>query len=183
MRHSHVVYVLIRLSTVHGPSLLLRRHEKWGDWSLVGGHVEQWEMDDWGLAATREAAEELEPLVVGQDFLVTPIHADPFTWGPEPSRSAQGERTVYQIQYYTLTFLRDPLLLLARLPTSEFLLIPESELGSTSHALGKPVHRARRFLSGGLETVPRAWNAEVDLEALPSGMRCATLDPASKPMK
>jgi ADP-ribose pyrophosphatase YjhB (NUDIX family) len=175
MRHSHVVYVLIRLPTEGGSALLLRRHQKWGDWSLVGGHVEEWEMNDWRLAAAREADEELEPLATGQDFLITPIHAEPITWGPEPSRSAQGERTVYHIQYYALTFLRDPVSLLARLPATEFLLVSEHELDSTRHALGRPVHRAHRFLSGGLKTVPCAWNAKLDLQALPAGMRPVTL--------
>ena len=89
MRHSHVVYVLIRLPTLDGPVQLLRRHEKWGDWSLVGGHVEDDEMDDWAAAAVREAKEELEPLVPGEDFRVTPMHAEPFVWGPEASRSAR----------------------------------------------------------------------------------------------
>jgi ADP-ribose pyrophosphatase YjhB (NUDIX family) len=181
MRHSKVVYVLIRLSTADGPSLLLRRHEKWGDWSLVGGHVEDWELDDWGLAAAREASEELEPLVTGQDFVVTPIHPEPITWGPEASRSARGERTIYHIQYFTLAFLRDPVALLGRLPIAEFLLVPERELGSAGHALGSPVHRARRFLQGGLEAVPRSWAAELDPHALPAGLQPVT--PAPAPMK
>lgn len=149
MRHSHVVYTLIRLSTPAGPGLLLRRHEKWGDWSLVGGHVEDWEMDDWAVAAAREAAEEMEPLVTGEDFAVEPLHDEPITWGPEASRSARGERTIYHIRYYGLTFLRDPAELLGRLCASDFLLVDEGALGSTPHALGNPVHRARRYLQGG----------------------------------
>lgn len=172
MRHSNVVYVLILLPTVDGPSLLLRRHEKWGDWSLVGGHVEEWEMDDWGLAAAREATEELEPLVNGQDFVVASIHAEPITWGPEASRSAQGQRTIYRIRYYSLTFLRDPVALLGRLPATQFLLVPEREIGSTEHAVGRPVHRAHRFLHGDLGVVvPRAWDEELDLRALPPSMQ------------
>jgi hypothetical protein len=173
MRHSNVVYILIRLSVADGPSLLLRRHEKWGDWSLVGGHVEEWEMDDWGLAAAREASEELEPLVNGQDFVVAPIHPEPITWGPEPSRSAQGQRTIYRIQYYSLTFLRDPVVLLRRLPASEFLLVPERELGSTEHTFGRPVHRAYRFLQGD-RNVPRAWHEKLDLQALPPSMQLSS---------
>jgi 8-oxo-dGTP pyrophosphatase MutT (NUDIX family) len=171
MRHSYVVYVLIRLPLLEGPSLLLRRHEKWGDWSLVGGHVEESEMDDWGLAAAREATEELAPLVNGQDFVVAPIHDEPITWGPEPSRSAQGERTIYRIQYYTLTFLRDPVELLGRLPPTEFLVVPERELGSTEYAFGRPVRRAHRYLHGDIKVVPRAWNEELDRLALPPSMQ------------
>lgn len=170
MRTSNVVYVLIRLPTADGPALLLRRHEKWGDWSLVGGHVEENELDHWAGAAAREASEELEPLVRGQDFAVTPIHPEPITWGPEASRSAQGERTIYHIQYFTLEFLRDPVPLLRRLPPGEFLLVLEHQLGATGHALGSPVHRARRFIQGGLEAVPRAWSDELDLQALPQGL-------------
>jgi len=168
MRHSNIAYVLIRVPTHDGPALLLRRHEKWGDWSLVGGHVEDDELDDWALAAAREASEELEPLVAGEDFEVAPVHAEPITWGPEPSRSARGERTIYKIQYYALVFLRDPVALLGKLPPTEFLLVPEGELGRTTHALGSPVHRARQSFHGGLEGVPRAWSEDLDPHALAS---------------
>lgn len=176
MRTSNVVYVLIRLPTADGPALLLRRHEKWGDWSLVGGHVEEHELEDWSLAAEREATEELEPLITGRDFVVTPVTPVPITWGPEASRSAQGERTIYHIQYFTLEFLRDPAELLQRLPPQEFLLVLEHQLGATEHALGSPVHRARRFIEGGLEAVPRAWADVLDPRALPQGLR---LEPAT----
>lgn len=183
MRHSNVVYVLIRLPTVDGPSLLLRRHEKWGDWSLVGGHVEEWEMDDWGLAAAREATEELEPLVNGQDFVVKPITSEPITWGPEPSRSAKGQRTVYHIKYYTLTFLRDPVELLARLPATEFLLVPERALDSAGHTLGSPVHRARHCLDGGFEAAHRAWTGELDSRTFPAGLQPVMPAPGAAMMK
>jgi 8-oxo-dGTP pyrophosphatase MutT (NUDIX family) len=181
MRHSHVVYVLIRLPTCEGPALLLNLHEKWGDWSLVGGHVEDGERDDWAMAAAREASEELEPLAAGRDFSVAPIHAEPFTWGPEASRSARGERTVYHIQYYALTFLHDPAVLLERLPAGKFLLVPERELGSTKHALGSPVRRAHRYLQGGLEAVPPAWGEALDPEALPASLQPVTRDPGAEP--
>ena len=174
MRHSNVVYVIIRLPSADGPLLLLRRHEKWGDWSLVGGHVEEWEMDEWGLAAAREATEELDPLVNGQDFVVAPIHAKPIVWGPEASRSAQGQRTIYHIQYYVLTFLRDPVVLLSRLPATEFLLVLECEIGSAEQSFGRPVHRAYRFLQGDLDVVPRAWVEELDLQALPPSMHSSS---------
>jgi hypothetical protein len=183
MRHSHVVYILIRLFTVDGPALLLRRHEKWGDWSLVGGHVEASEMDNWELAAAREATEELDPLVNGRDFVVEPIHDEPIKWGPEPSRSKQGERTMYYIQYYTLSFLRDPIALLGRLPAAEFLLVPERELDSAGHTFGSPVHRARRFLRGGFEAAQRAWPGELDPRAFPPSLRPVIPDPGAATMK
>ena len=183
MRHSNVVYVLIRLPTVDGKSLLLRRHKKWGDWSLVGGHVEEEEMHDWALAAAREATEELEPLVSGQDFVVKPLHTEPITWGPEPSRSAQGQRTLYRIKYYTLTFLHDPVALLGQLPATEFLLVPEREIDAAAHTFGSPVHRARHCLEGGFEAAPRAWAGELDPRAFPAGLRPVRPDPGAATMK
>ncbi len=176
MRHSHVVYTLIRLPITTGPSLLLRRHEKWGDWSLVGGHVEEDEMDEWIKAARREATEEMEPLVDDRDFVIEPMHDEPITWGPEASRSAQGERTVYHIRYYSLRFLRDPAQLLPTLEPRDFLLLTEDELGSTTHALGNPVHRARRYLSGGFGSVPFAWAEPLDPASLPTELRHLTPD-------
>jgi 8-oxo-dGTP pyrophosphatase MutT (NUDIX family) len=177
MRHSHIVYVLIRVPTPAGARLLLHLHEKWGDWSLVGGHVEDDERDDWAEAARREAGEELEPLAPGQDFVVSPMHAEPFTWGPEASRSARGERTIYHIQYYALTFLRDPVALLGKLPPSKFLLVNERELDSTPHALGSPVRRANRYLEGGLEAVPPAWGEPIDEAALEALTRAPSAAP------
>lgn len=166
MRQSNVVYVLIRLPMRSGVALLLHLHEKWGDWSLVGGHVEDDERDDWAAAARREASEELEPLAAGRDFEVTPIHAEPFTWGPEASRSARGERTIYHIQYFALTFLRDPVALLEQLPAGKFMLVDERALEHHAPALGSPVRRAHRYLEGGLEAVPPAWSEPLDEGAL-----------------
>ncbi len=171
LRVSNVVYVLIGLPTADGPSLLLRRHEKWGDWSLVGGHVEESEMDDWLRAAEREATEELEPLVNGRDFVIRPIHNEPITWGPEPSRSAQERQTIYHIQYYTLTFRRDPAELLSRLPAGEFRLVSEHELASMGAVFGKPVHRAQEFLHGNFNAVPLAWDKALHPMDFPQSMQ------------
>ncbi|MCA9709338.1 MAG: NUDIX hydrolase [Myxococcales bacterium] len=178
MRHSNVVYTLIRLPIGGVTHLLLRRHAKWGDWSLVGGHVEEWELEDWRQAAAREATEELEPLVDEQDFTVAPLHDEPITWGPEASRSARGERTLYRIQYYRLVFVHDPVELLARLPQGEFLLVPEHALDSTEQPLGNPVHRARRYLREGLSSVPLSWGEDLDPRALPAGLRPVTVSAA-----
>ena len=60
-RHSDLALVLARVDVDGTPHWLLRRHAKWGDWSLIGGHVEPGEGDDWTLTAVREANEELEP--------------------------------------------------------------------------------------------------------------------------
>ena len=57
-RHSKIAYVAARLRLPDGEdALLLRAHEKWGDFSLLGGHVESDELDDWTVTARREAAE------------------------------------------------------------------------------------------------------------------------------
>ena len=170
MRHSHVVYVLIRLATTAGTWLLLRRHDKWGDWSLVGGHVENHEMHDWQLAAAREAEEELAPLKTDHDFKVRAIHPEPLVWGPEASRSAQGQRTMYHIQYYALEFMTDPLRNLRLLPASDFLLVDQQSIDTTRYSLGRPLHQARRYLQGGLESIPPVWGESIDFHALPTAL-------------
>lgn len=168
VRHSHVVYVLIRLPLSTGPTLLFRRHEKWGDWSLVGGHVEDEELDDWQASAARETMEELEPLEATRDFVVQPMHAEPLIWGPEASRSARGRPTIYHVRYFFLEFQRSPVELLNRLPASTVLCVPESELQSTPHALGNPVLRASHCIPGGMAAVPFAWSRSIDRRALPT---------------
>lgn len=170
MRRSYVVYILVRLASPEGGWLLLRRHEKWGDWSLVGGHVESWEMDDWSAAAAREAREELDPLREGKDFAIRPIQSSPISWGPEPSRSARGERTVYHVQYYTLAFLNEPIQLLSQLPSKDFLLIPENTIRSSPHALGRPVYMAHQIFANGLASAPLAWQEALNTKDLPAGL-------------
>ena len=87
-RHSDLALVLARVDVDGTPHWLLRRHAKWGDWSLIGGHVEPGEGDDWTLTAVREANEELEPLICGVDFVIEPLPLDVSSWGPVASRSA-----------------------------------------------------------------------------------------------
>lgn len=168
IRISNVVYVLVRVPTPKGSALLLRHHAKWGDWSLVGGHVEEDEMDDWHHAAAREATEELVPLVNEQHFIVEfeRVTNRRFKWGPKPSRSAQGKQTVYNIEYYVLKFLKDPAELLRLLPESEFRLIPERELESMADAYGPPVRLAQELLHDHPDAVPPSWDKVLDTSAL-----------------
>jgi len=168
IRVSNVVYVLVRVPTAQGPALLLRHHAKWGDWSLVGGHVEEDEMDDWHHAAAREATEELEPLVNERHFVVEigPVTNRRFRLGPKPSRSAQGKQTVYNIEYYILKFLKDPAELLRLLPQSEFRLIPEHKLESMADAYGPPVRVAQELLHDHPDAVPSSWDKVLDTSAL-----------------
>lgn len=107
MRKSTLALVLIRVDTDR-PKLLLMRHRKWNDWSLVGGHVEPEEKNDFAAAAARECNEELAPLKRGKDFVLLPLLLRPVQWGPVASKSAGGELTIYTAQFFELRFLCDP---------------------------------------------------------------------------
>jgi len=163
-RRSRLAYVVIRLAVGGRDCYLLRAHPKWGDWSLVGGHVEVDELSDWALAARREAEEELEPLRYGQDFKVVPIQNGPRQWGPVDSRSAGGASTVYEAEWFALVFLRDPEVCLARLPRDEFLLVDlELAVHPPFDAKVAPLlARLNQALPNGLASVPMAWTTSVD---------------------
>src|SRR5687768_8960509 len=107
-RRSNIVFVVARILVGDRDFFLLRSHPKWGGWSFVGWHVEDFEREDWSSAARREAQEEMVPLQVGVDVALEPLPHGPEQWGPEPSRSAGGIPTVYNAKWFTLRFLRDP---------------------------------------------------------------------------
>jgi 8-oxo-dGTP pyrophosphatase MutT (NUDIX family) len=127
-RHSDLALVLARVDVDGTPHWLLRRHAKWGDWSLIGGHVEPGEGEDWTLTAVREANEELEPLTCGVDFVIEPLPLDVSSWGPVASRSADGAPTRYRARWFLARFLRDAAECLRRLPLGEFALVPEADI-------------------------------------------------------
>jgi hypothetical protein len=127
-RHSDLALVLARVDIDGAPHWLLRRHEKWGDWSLIGGHVEPNETADWTLTANREANEELEPLECGIDFAIDPLPLATSSWGPVASRSAGGTPTLYRARWFLARFLRDPAECLRRLPPGDFALVSESDI-------------------------------------------------------
>lgn len=127
-RHSDLALVLAKLDVDGEVCLLLNRHKKWGDWSLVGGHVEPGEEQDWAITARREATEELAPLAPERDFLVATQAVAHHKWGPVPSRSAGHVPTTYEARYHCLKFLADPQSCLARLPAEDFVLVPLDEL-------------------------------------------------------
>jgi 8-oxo-dGTP pyrophosphatase MutT (NUDIX family) len=127
-RRSDLALVIARIAVDRDPHWLLRRHAKWGDWSLVGGHVEPDEHDDWLRTARREAEEELEPLRDGIDFTVAPMGTSATSWGPVASRSVAGRPTTYCVRWFVLSFLTDPADCLAKLSPDDFLLVPESKL-------------------------------------------------------
>lgn len=128
MRRSELALVIIRLNIGSTPHLVLTRHRKWGDWTLVGGHMEPEDRHNWARTAARECNEELAPLEHGRDFILLPLLDQPMRWGPIPSRSAGGEPTLYVAQVFTLRFLRSPSECLARLPAGEFKIVPEADV-------------------------------------------------------
>jgi 8-oxo-dGTP pyrophosphatase MutT (NUDIX family) len=154
-RHSDLAFVVARIAVDREPHWLLRRHAKWGDWSLVGGHVEPDEHDDWLCAARREAEEELEPLRHGIDFVVEPMGASTTSSGPVPSRSVAGRPTTYLVRWFVLSFLTDPADCLAQLSPDDFLLVPESKL-LLRHDVSDVTSRLIETLHGDPASIPLA---------------------------
>lgn len=167
MREIELANVVIKLRGSDARSYyLLHRHEKWGDWSLVGGHVEPGEEGLWASTAARETEEEMAPLRHGRDFLLVPILTWPVKWGPTPSRSAGGAPTIYRAQFFRLVFRNDPASLLAPLVGRGFLLVSEEQLSSDPN-VGALVRQLEQHLRGGLSGLPTAWPAPVDPALLP----------------
>lgn len=161
MRHSDIAYVLIRLQSEGQDFLLLHRHAKWGDWSLVGGHVEPGEEGDWLATATREAAEEMVPLKLREDFELEPLKIR-MEWGPHPSRSAFGAPTHYRAEYFVLRFLRAPIEVIRRLPQDEFRLVPVDGIRDDD-SVSLPVRKLLDHVGPEFDALPRSWEAEVEL--------------------
>jgi 8-oxo-dGTP pyrophosphatase MutT (NUDIX family) len=154
-RRSDIAYIVARFVLGTKRYLLLRKHPKWGDWSLVGGHVEPFEKRDWARAAVREAEEELEPLKFRRDFILLPLLQAPVTWGPVRSRSAGGALTEYTAQYFALRLTSDPREALARLPEQDFVLLDERELQDMDEE-NSVLRTLLANLDGGLDDVPLA---------------------------
>lgn len=151
---------------------MLRVHRKWGDWGLIGGHVEDEELNDWRCAAEREANEELEPLRVGVDFSLGSLEGAPESWGPVPSRSAGGLPTKYCAAWFTLEFLRDPVTCLAELRDEEFLLVErDAALMAAGGDVTALLARLDRELPEGLSSVPFAWPHPLAQDAVASKLR------------
>ncbi len=176
-RESSVALVIIRLRVGGEDFLLLREHEKWGDWSLVGGHVEPDELSDWYKAAAREADEELIPLSHERDFELIQLTEEPVCWGPIPSRSAAGQPTNYAVKYYALKLQVEPHEAMSRLPTGAFRLLPQAWLanGSGGSCVSETLWRARDAIEGGFDAIPLAWPTSLDSSEVP----ISALDPSS----
>ena len=159
-RHSNVAYVLAKLRLRGEDCLLLHAHPKWGDWSLVGGHVEPTDAT-WLAAAAREVEEEMAPLRYGDDVEVDPLDLPATQWGPIPSRSADLRPTSYRAEWYVLRFKTDPSELLAKLPSGEFCLVRVADLTHAAN-LSSVIHRAATVLPHGWDSLPLSWQANLD---------------------
>jgi 8-oxo-dGTP pyrophosphatase MutT (NUDIX family) len=160
VRHSRVAYVVAKLKVRGQEYVLLNAHRKWGDWSLPGGHVEPTDHDSWAAAA-RETSEELSPLRYGEDVEVKPDLLARSEWGPVPSSSASGARTIYQATFYVLEFKASPQACLARLPRDDFRLVRLSDLADSPN-ISKVVQHLPQLLPAGWSSLPLAWKDDLD---------------------
>jgi hypothetical protein len=168
MRHSDLALVLVKLKIKSEAYFVLARHEKWKDWSLIGGHLESDERNDWARAAMRECNEELFPLRFGEDFILLPLLDQPIRWGPTQSRSAGNEATIYTAQLFALRFLKEPTDCLARLSRDQFRVVPESEVIGTEAYKEGMLSVASKAL-GSLDRVSFAWDNPLASSPLKGG--------------
>lgn len=156
MRKVALAHVVIKFQVAGGSYYLLHRHRKWGDWSFVGGHVEPGEEGLWIRTAVRETEEELNPLHHRRDFILVPLLGKPLTWGPQRSRSAAGEMTLYTAQFFRMVFRRNPSQLLSSLPEHDIVFVRGEELAAHEQ-VSEMVHMLDKRLHGGLDAIPSAW--------------------------
>lgn len=168
MRHSDLALVLVKLKIKSEDHFVLARHEKWKDWSLIGGHVESDERNDWARAAVRECNEELFPLRFGKDFILLPLLDQPIRWGPTQSKSAGNEPTIYTAQLFSLRFLKEPADCLSLLSKDDFSVVPESEVVRADMHTEGMLSIASKAL-GSLERVSLAWDSALSSSPLKTG--------------
>jgi hypothetical protein len=168
-RLSRVAYVVVRLQLGDRDYFLLRAHPKWGDWSLVGGHVEEEDAADRAATARREAEEEMPPLVHGRDFVIEPLMREPMMFGPEESRSTGGS-TIYETAWFALRFLRDPITCLNKLARDEFVLCDRVRALSADPDVSSLLERLHRELPKGLDAVPLSWPSPIEADRIGIGV-------------
>lgn len=170
-RRSELALVLVCVNIDGVPHLLFHRHRKWGDWSLIGGHVEPGEEKDWLLTAIREADEELTPLRHNVDFVIEQFPSmNQVEWGPVPSRAKGNVPTIYAVRYYWLRFVAEPVASLARLNPRDFVLVRLSDLQTahTSITVSNTFERFAWALGPQLDVLPCAWPTSIHRDTLPS---------------
>lgn len=153
-RRSAISVILFCLRVAHEDVLVLLRHQKWGDWGLVGGHIEDGE--DPLTCAAREAEEELAPLRVDVDMALEALGRSPIEWGPVYSRSARSP-TVYQAWFYSGRFLADPRFSLRRVRDRSMGLVLVSRLNPTSWPEDITNVLARFWEQHGSSAMPLSW--------------------------
>jgi len=134
MRTSVAALALIRRAAPTGDEYLTQWNEKWGMYSLVGGHVEGEET--FRECCVREVAEELE-LALGVGFAVAerPMR-------PEVEYTAMSGglnvMTLYRVALFAVE-LRTPeaVAKVSAMPENRWLTLPEVSAGATTD--GKPV--------------------------------------------
>lgn len=159
MRNVALAHVVVKIEFADGCFYLLHKNKKWGDWSLVGGHVEPGEEGEWVRTAYRETEEEMPPLQHKKDFLLVPLLTEPITWGPRRSKSAGGQPTTYRANFFRLIFRRDPVEFLRRLG-DDFTLVAESEVEHRND-VGELVATLSSRLPHGIAAVPPAWRLPI----------------------
>ena len=171
VRTSQVAYIVVRLNVEGREYYLVNLHKKWGDWSLVGDHVEPDEAGDWFAAAKREPEEEPAPLRFGTDFILEPIPGGPSQWGPIAARPAGGAPTIHEAAWFSLRFLKNAAARLARLTPEAFCLVgKETALGNPgSLPVSSLLQRLQEALPDGLAAVPMAWSAPIPEGAIRFG--------------
>jgi 8-oxo-dGTP pyrophosphatase MutT (NUDIX family) len=170
LRHSRISVVLFLLDIDGKPHLLLLRHLRWGDWSLVGGHIEGSETPL--ETAVRETEEELAPLRVGTDIRVAPLVTDPVTWGPVLSRSA-GAPTRYTVWFHYGVFLVDPTLALARVHDARLGYVATGALTQMRWPRNITNILARLRAVEGFSRVPPAWPGPISPTMCGMRLDCA----------
>lgn len=164
-RESQLSVIVVRLLVDGEACVLLLRHEKWGDWGMVGGHIEEGESAR--DAAARELSEELVPLKVGQDVRLSPLLARPLTWGPVASRSAQGLSTTYLTHFFYTEFLTDPERALRLVEDRRLVFVPETALDPADWPAGVTDVLSRLLRDiGGLRRIPLGWSESLSSEAM-----------------
>lgn len=171
-RTSWASFVVPRFRLDDGSEVaLFLKHRKWGDWGLVGGHVEPGEEGAWLTTCAREIDEEMPSFRYGQDYELRALRPDPMTWGPVRSRSARGQATVYTAQFFALHCLHDPTRLLAALPHGEFAFADRTLLAEERRKptglVADPFLRILAALPGGLEDIPLAWPQPISSDVIP----------------
>lgn len=161
-RTTQAAYVVAKLRvrrlTSSKPAILLNWSEKWGDWSLPGGHLEAGET--FYEAAMREASEELATWRASDHYAVSTKEIFREEWRA-PSKSARGRQTNYVCAWHRIYFFCPPEELPDLGPYFRWMVWDDL----APRELGSPVLR----LSVHFSALELSWPTPVDFDAVNSG--------------